>query len=276
MCRALPTVPGAAGLTLIRNRPLAPQGATLADLCCCPSRGETAARPPVACRRVLGASANGQKAQEKNSRVTLEISQVSIRKFPASGWKNSGPPLEKIQTNFGKIPKPFWKNSGFQNYADVLGRGPILPPKTDFGKIPTSFWKNSGISLDKNLEPPISGRPALRGRPTRAPRRARVGAARASICAHVQHSKELPGKARPDICDMRTSRERNRQQLGISDGAAMRETRMTHITQRTSATEYTRGYVSGAHADQQENLEIQKSIHINTSCSSDSNSHITQ
>ena len=75
--------------------------------------------------------------------------------------------------------------------------------------------------------------------------------------------------ARPDICDMRTSRERNRQQLGISDDAAMRETRMTRITQRTCATEYTRGLVSGAHADQQENLEIQKSININTSCSSE-------
>ena len=68
--------------------------------------------------------------------------------------------------------------------------------------------------------------------------------------------------ARPDICDMRTSRERNRQQLGISDGAAMRETCMTRITQRTCATEYTRGLVSGAHADQQENLEIQKNTYI--------------
>jgi len=133
--------------------------------CCCPSRGETAARPSVACRHALGASANCQKARENNSRVTLDISQRSIGKSPASVWKNPGPPLENFQTGFGKIPKSIWKNAGFQTYSDVLGRGPIPPQKTDFGKIPDSFWKNSGVFLGEiwkrpNLRAARGARPA--------------------------------------------------------------------------------------------------------------------
>ena len=143
-------------------------------------------------------TANLQIPGKAISEILLEKSQAPFGKNPKSIWKNSGLPLEKFKQTFGKIPNSFWKNSGFQNSPDVLGRGRIPPQKTDLGKIPDSSWKNSGISPEKICPPPENpGRLATRGRLTRALCRARAGSARASLCAHEQHSRDCHERRAP-------------------------------------------------------------------------------